>query len=312
MPGGFYISHTIAAMPAFNEERYIARIILNSKKHVDNVVVVDDGSSDYTAQIAEAMGAHVIRHEKNQGYGAALRSCFKTARELNATEMVIIDSDGQHDPDDIPKLLEPLGNGADLVIGSRFLNGNGKNIPAYRKVGMKVLDTATNFAAATNVSDTQSGYRAYGKKAIEKISINDDDMSAGSEILMQVNKHDLAFKEVEIHCNYNVDKTSTQNPVSHGVKVLVKILKDIELKRPLFYFTVPGLILTVIGILVGVILLQIVSAGGQLPFGPTLFVVITILIGTFSAFTGIILHSMARLSFEFNSNNKSRTKYIYK
>lgn len=297
-------------MPALNEERYIARIILNSKKHVDNVIVIDDGSSDYTAQIAEAMGAHVVRHEKNQGYGAALRSCFKTAREMNATEMVIIDSDGQHNPDDIPKLLKPLSNGADLVIGSRFLNGNGKNIPAYRKIGMKILDTATNFAAATNVSDTQSGYRAYGKKAIEKISINDDDMSAGSEILMQVNKHDLTFEEVDIHCNYNVDKASSQNPVSHGIKVLVKILREIELKRPLFYFTIPGLILTALGLIIGVNLLQIVAAGGQLPFGPTLFVMIAILVGIFSAFSGIILHSMARLSFEFNRNNKSRTKYI--
>ena len=127
------MSLTIAVMPAKSEERSIAKMVLGCKKYVDQVVVVDDGSSDATAEIAEALGAHVVRHEVNGGYGVALRSCFETAREMDAEKMVIIDSDGQHDASEIPKLLSPLNNGTDLVIGSRFCNGNGKNIPAYRK-----------------------------------------------------------------------------------------------------------------------------------------------------------------------------------
>ena len=123
---------TIAAMPAYNEESSIAKMVLGCKKCVDKVVVVDDGSTDATSEIALALGAYVVRHNKNEGYGAALRSCFKIARDLGADKMVIIDSDGQHDPGEIPSLLKPIEMGADLVIGSRFCNGNGKNIPSYR------------------------------------------------------------------------------------------------------------------------------------------------------------------------------------
>lgn len=282
-------------MPAFNEEKYIAKTIIGCGKYVDKVVVVDDGSSDATAEIAKALGATVISHPKNRGYGAALQTIFRTAREMNADSMVIIDSDGQHNPVEIPKLLEPLNNGADLVIGSRFLNGNGDNIPPYRKVGMKVLDEATNFVGGIHVSDTQSGFRAYGKKAIEKIRFKGNDMSAGSEILMQIKDHDLKFEEVEIHCNYNVEKASNQNPVSHGVRVLAQIISDIELRKPLYYFTVPGFVLMVIGLCIGINFLELWRTGGQLPFGPTLFMIMATLIGTFSAFTGIILHSTSRL-----------------
>jgi glycosyltransferase involved in cell wall biosynthesis len=127
-------------MPAYNESHVIAEVIMGCKKYVDKVIVVDDGSSDDTAEIAESLGEYVEKHEVNKEYGAALKSCFRLAREFHADAMVIIDSDGQHNPDDIPRLLEPLKNGADLVIGSRFINGNGKNVPAYRKIGMKILD----------------------------------------------------------------------------------------------------------------------------------------------------------------------------
>ncbi|KAF5421295.1 MAG: dolichol-phosphate mannosyltransferase [Candidatus Methanomarinus sp.] len=190
-------------MPAYNEERYIAKMVLGSKKHVDKVVVIDDGSIDATAEIAEALGAYVIRNPQNRGYGAALMRCFATARDMNVNRMVIIDSDGQHDPRDIPGVLAPLDNGADLVIGSRFLNGDitSLGIPAY----MKVLDITTNFTGGINVSDTQSGFRAYGKKAIDRIRIGGDNMSAGSEILMQIKDCDLSVEEVEIHCDYGME-----------------------------------------------------------------------------------------------------------
>mgnify|MGYP001389216833 FL=1 len=107
------MSLTIAAMPAYNEERSIAKMVLGCRKHVDRVVVVDDGSCDATAEIAAALGAEVVRHERNMGYGAALRSCFEAARRMGAERMVIIDSDGQHDASDIPKLLSPLNSGCD-------------------------------------------------------------------------------------------------------------------------------------------------------------------------------------------------------
>jgi len=282
-------------MPAYNEERNIARMVQGAKKHVDMVVVVDDGSSDATAEAAQAAGAYVVRHRQNGGYGAALQTIFETARDLGADRMVIIDSDGQHDPEEIPKLLQPLEHGVDLVIGSRFCKGNGQNIPAYRKVGMKILDIATNAAGGINVTDSQSGFRAYSRRAIDCMSINGDGMSAGSEILLQARDNRLKVEEVEIHCRYDVERASTENPVSHGVRVLLILLQDMEVRRPLYYFTLPGIALAALGIGIGLELLRVFYHGGQLSYGLTLLMILLTLVGSFMAFTGIILHAISRL-----------------
>ncbi len=217
-------------MPAFNEERSIANIILGCKKYVDRVVIVDDGSEDLTASIAESLSTHVIRHSRNMGYGAALRSCFEAARELNADRIVILDCDGQHDPDEIPKLLRHLDKGYDIVIGSRFCGGNGQNTPVYRRAGMKVLDALTNAVGGTRVSDSQSGYRAYSRRAIERIQIRANGMSAGSEVLIQTRELGLKIAEVEIHCNYSLAETSTYNPVFHAAGIVLGIFKEAKRK----------------------------------------------------------------------------------
>ncbi|WP_080936330.1 glycosyltransferase, partial [Methanosarcina mazei] len=236
-------------------------------------------------------------HEVNQGYGAALRHCFEAARNLGASSMVIIDSDGQHDPSEIPKLLEPLRDGFDLVIGSRFVNGNGKNVPICRKFGMKVLDVATYIAGGLHVTDSQSGFRAYGKKAIENINLNRADMSAGSEILIQARDHKLKFTEVEIHCRYDLEDCSSEHPFIHGPRVLFRLLKDMEYRRPLYYFAVPGMIMASAGVLMGLKFLQDYILGGYLRFGPTLLMVMLTIIGAFMIFTGIILHAISRMMF---------------
>jgi hypothetical protein len=209
--------------------------------------------------------------------------------------MVIIDSDGQHDAAEIPKLLTPLNNGSDLVIGSRFCEGNGQDIPAYRKVGMKVLDVATNVAGGVSVTDSQSGFRAYGQRAIERIYIKDSDMSAGSEILLQAKDHDLRIKEVPIHCSYNVERASTQNPLRHGMKTLLTLLHDMELRRPLYYFTAPGIVMAAVGVGLGLDFLRTFYLGGSLAFGPTLVMILLTLVGAFMALTGIILHSISKM-----------------
>lgn len=289
---------TIAAMPAYNESKSIANVILGCKKYVDKIIVVDDGSSDNTAELAESLGAYVIRHETNKGYGAALKNCFETARKLNANAMVIIDSDGQHDPNDIPKLLTPLKQGYDLVIGSRFINGNGKNVPLYRKFGMKVLDIATMMAGGLNVTDSQSGFRAYSKKAIENISLNGAGMSAGSEILLQARDHRLKHTEVEIHCRYDLEDCSSQNPFMHGPRVLLRLLRDMEYRRPLYYFTVPGIFLGTVGVFMGLKFLQNFYLGGNLSFGPTLVMMLLTIVGMFMAFTGIVLHAISKMIYQ--------------
>ena len=240
---------TLVAMPAYNEEAYIAKTVLGARQHADAVLVVDDGSKDDTVPIAGALGAMVVRHETNRGYGGALQTIFCTAREMNVEELVIIDADGQHNPRDIPRLLGELRRGNDVVIGSRFVEGSIGEIPAYRKIGMRVLDTATTLAGnGLVVTDSQSGFRAYGKRAIQAIHISDEGMSAGSEILIQASDRHLQVAEVPIRVRYDIEGVSSKNPVSHGIGVLMNIVRLISLRRPLVFFGVPGLFITLMGL----------------------------------------------------------------
>ncbi|WP_292466017.1 glycosyltransferase family 2 protein [Methanolobus sp.] len=286
----------IAAMPAFNEEKFIAKTVLGSKPYVDEVVVVNDGSADSTAMIATACGATVIYHDVNQGYGAAINTCFETARKMQARAMVIIDADGQHDPSEIAQVLKPILDGeADVSIGSRFMEGHKVKIPLYRTVGMKVLDIATNQGSGVKFTDTQSGFRAYSNAAINKIRIGKTGMSAGSEILMQVKEHNLKIREVPITCRYDIEDTSTHNPVVHGVKVLTSIITEIEYKHPLFYLGMPGLFLLFTGFVSGWYILNSYNRDGFLPFGPTILMVLVFILGFLATSTALNLHAMTRL-----------------
>jgi hypothetical protein len=178
---------------------------------------------------------------------------------------------------------------------------------------MKVLDVATNVAGGASVTDSQSGFRAYGRKAIESIYIKGSDMSAGSEVLLQAKDHDLQIKEVPIHCSYNVERASTQNPVSHGVMTLLSLLHDMELRRPLYYLTAPGIIMAAVGVGMGLEFLQVFYRGGTLSFGPTLAMILLTLVGAFMALTGIILHSISKMMIEFRREigRMGRTSNVY-
>lgn len=286
----------IAAMPAYNEEKFIGKTVLGCKPFVDEVVVVNDGSADATAMIATACGATVIYHEKNQGYGAAIRTCFETARKMQAKAMVIIDSDGQHDPIEIAQVLQPiLDHEADVSIGSRFIEGHESKIPFYRTVGMKILNIATNQGSGVKFTDTQSGFRAYSANAINKIRIGNSGMSAGSEILLQVKEHGLSIKEVPITCRYDIEDTSTHNPVVHGLKVLASVITEIEYKHPLVYIGVPGLILLFFGLANAWYVLNSYNNAGFVPFGPAISMVLLLVVGLLATSTALNLHAMTKL-----------------
>jgi glycosyltransferase involved in cell wall biosynthesis len=245
-----YTVKILAAMPALNEEERIAKTIVGARKYVDQILVVDDGSTDATAEIARSLGALVVRHEKNGGYGAALQTIFSKARELHVEALVILDSDGQHNPADIGRLLETLvTEDVDVVIGSRFIEGNQKDIPHYRKVGMKVLDRATKVAGVAEISDSQSGFRAYGKKAIHAIHLTGDGMSAGSEILIKISDNRLKIAEIPIRVRYDIENTSSEHPVKHGVSILYNIIGLISYRRPLPIFGISGFILVAGGLI---------------------------------------------------------------
>lgn len=185
---------TLVAMPAYNEEAYIAKTVLGAKQHADAVLVVDDGSKDDTVPIAEALGAIVVCHATNKGYGGALQTIFATARDLGAEELVIIDSDGQHSPGDIPRLLAELRRGNDVVIGSRFVEGS-----------------------AGEITELRNGFGAYGRKAIEAIRIGGNGISAGAEILSQI--RDLAVAGMPA----GVRPAASEEPRYRGKRIAVVI-----------------------------------------------------------------------------------------
>lgn len=284
----------LACIPAYNEESHIEDLVKSAKKHVDQVVVCDDGSTDDTANLAKKAGATVISHKTNKGYGAAIISLFDYARNNNAQIMITLDGDGQHDPDQIPLLLDTITqHNVDVVIGSRFLNQNTK-APGYRKRGIKIITSAANYGADLKVSDSQSGFRAYSKDAIDAIHPTEEGMSVSTEILLKISNKGLSLAEVPITISYDGD-TSEHNPVQHGISVLANTLKYISIKHPLKFYGIPGIILIIAGIIIGGLFLDAYLHKQTVFYGSLLGSVVLFLFGAILSVTAIILFSMANL-----------------
>lgn len=295
----------IVGVPAFNEEKTIASVVLGAQKHADIVLVCDDGSKDFTAEIAERLGAVVIRHDNNQGYGAALQSLFKRAKDLNADVLVTLDSDGQHDPCEIPKIIEPLINGnADVVLGSRFIDATGiSSMPIYRKLGIKVITLLSNSVAKNPISDSQSGFRAYNKHALQSLSMYATGMSASLEIIQSINKNGLKVAEVPVSCKYRKEvgvKTSTENPLSHGVGLIAAIIKLVVEDRPLKFLGLPGILFLSIGSLFGVWLMNNYALTGSITTNIALASIAFVLMGFFMVSTSITLYAIRTLANKVN------------
>lgn len=218
------MANLVAIIPAYNEEKALADVIGKTFEHVDEIIVVDDGSSDKTSEVAIEAGARVIKHSVNLGKGEALKSGFKAVGDDSI--IITIDGDGQHNPSEIPDLVRPIiEDGADLVNGSRYMNGPEENTPAYRRVGQKVLDIATNISAGTKVTDSQSGFRAFSPKSKNVFRFKDTGFGIESEMLVDAAEAGLKIVEVPITVRYDLDG-STKDPITHGVGVLFNIAKD--------------------------------------------------------------------------------------
>jgi len=214
----------IAAIPCYNEERFIGEVVLKAKKHVDQVIVIDDGSRDGTSQAARAAGALVVIHGVNKGYGESVKSCFEAAKANHADVLVIFDGDGQHNPEELPRALAPvLNGGADMVIGSRFLGGGG-SMPRYRKFGIDVITWLFNMGSKVRVSDAQSGFRAYGRRVLDSIPLAEKGMGISVEVLIKARGKGFTIQEVPISCSYHPN-SSTLNPVRHGLSVALTVVK---------------------------------------------------------------------------------------
>jgi len=289
----------VIGIPAFNEEKNIAAILIKLKKISQHIIVCDDGSNDLTSKIAEGLGAIVIRHEKNLGYGAAIKTIFLKAQEINADVLITFDADGQHRIEDIEKVIEPIkSNMADVVIGSRFLNNN-QDIPKYRKVGIKAITELTNIVSGTKITDSQSGFRAYNKKILENIKPTESGMGISTEILIKTQKAGFRILEVPITISYE-GETSTHNPVSHGSSVIFSTLKYVAIERPLTFYGIPGVIFLFIGLAFGIWAVQIFSEQGQLITNIALVGVSGVILGTVMIITGTILYSIVNVVREKN------------
>ena len=283
----------LACIPAYNEENSISDVVTKSLPHVDKVVVCDDGSTDNTAKVAREAGAIVIT-QRNQGYGAAITSLFDYARKENAQIMVTLDGDGQHHPNQIPLLVNAITiHNVDVTIGSRFLDENTK-ASGYRKTGIKIITSASNYGTNFKISDSQSGFRAYSKDAIDAIHPTEQGMSVSTEILLKISNKGLSVAEVPITISYEGD-TSEENSVTHGVGVLVNTIKYVSIKHPLQFYGIPGLGLIIIGLILGGIFLERYLNDQTIFYGSLLGSIVLFLLGAILSVTAIILFSMAIL-----------------
>ncbi|WP_435065513.1 glycosyltransferase family 2 protein [Halobaculum sp. EA56] len=291
----------LVAIPAYNEAKTIADVVRGARRHADHVIVVDDASTDETAAEAHAAGATVIEHDENKGYGGALNTAFREAAERNADHLVILDGDGQHDPDDIPQAVNiQKENSADIVIGSRFADGSNTDLPIYRRFGIEVVNTLTNLTMGVIrpkswVRDTQSGFRTYNRRAIESLSEDQtigNGMSASTDILHHAHHQDYNLEEFGTTIDYEVENASSQNPVSHGITLVMNLLQTIEHERPVTSLGVPGFISSFIGLGFGYWTFHNYIQTGIFPMGLAVSSTFFTLAGIFACFTAIILHSL--------------------
>jgi len=282
----------IAGIPAYNESKYVGTIVLSTRQYVDEVIVVDDGSTDNTVEIARLAGAEVVQHPRNRGYGAAIQTILEEARKRDPDILVILDADAQHNPKEIPNLLKPISEGYDLVIGSRKKQAN--RIPLYRRVGQRLISRSVNVLANDQLTDSECGFRAFSRKAIATLNLRENGMAISAETVAEAARRNLKIAEIPISVTYNKD-SSTLNPVTHGLGVLTKIVVMISERKPLFFFGLAGAIFIIVGLIAGIFALRLYSNSGIVSVGWTLISIFFIIIGAISVFNGLTLRSISSI-----------------
>jgi glycosyltransferase involved in cell wall biosynthesis len=287
----------VVTIPAYNEAGTVGEVIKKAKNYADEVIVYDDGSVDNTYEVAKTAGATVIRNPSNKGYGAAIKALFHIAREKNADIMITVDSDSQHNPDQIPRFIEPiLRDGFDIVIGSRFLNQDDKEkVPAYRRLGIKTITRLTQSGSYNNITDAQSGFRAYNKCALFKLDPFEEGFASVTELLLRAKEKNLMVKEVPVTIIYNVEKPSTMNPLLQGAEVSYSIIHFISLRHPLAFYGLPGVILLLVATVLMYNTLELFDATRYLSTNMMLISVGTAVIGIVLLATAAIIYTIAAL-----------------
>jgi glycosyltransferase involved in cell wall biosynthesis len=292
----------IAVIPAYNEELAIGSVVLRTKQFVNYVIVLDDGSHDLTASIAEHAGAEVIRLSKNHGKSYAVLRGFDRARQLRADVVVMLDGDGQHHPEEIPSVIAPILKGdADLVIGSRFLNDENK-IPFYRTIGQKTLDRFTKMASSCEVVDSQSGFRALSSKALDHFTIEPTGYSIESAMISHLSDKGIKIAEVPINVKYEVPHKHKKNFFTHGMTILSNLIGIIGYRRPLISFGIPGMIFVAIGLYLAIWAVTDWTTNRVFPYSLTAGGGIFLIVGFLLLNTALILNSLVQLMQDFPKN----------
>ncbi len=211
-------------VPAYEEEKMIGTVLEDLKEEgYDQIIVVDDGSEDRTAEIAKSKGAEVIRHKENSGLGASLRTGLRAALDRGADIAVTFDADGQHDTKEIEKLVNALDN-ADFAVGVR----RRLQMPLNKRFGNTVLDILTHFLGGP-FTDSQSGFRAFSRKALEEIEIWSDSYSVSSEIIVQVGKKNLRYRTVNIKGIFTEYSKAGGTTIASGIRIFFNLFRVLML-----------------------------------------------------------------------------------
>lgn len=288
----------VVLIPAFNESLVIGSVVLQARKYASRVIVVDDGSADNTSEVAGLAGAEVITMPQNVGKASAMMAGFTRARELNAKATVMMDGDGQHFASDIPVVAAPVLSGeADMVVGSRFLEtGTGEEeIPAYRRIGQKILNEATNLSSDVKCSDSQSGFRALSRRALENMDFPSSGYGIESDMLSHFSARGLKISEAPISVTYEVPHKHKMNPIKHGLSVLSGILQLFTIKRPILCFGVPGFIIGVVGFVLACMAFDVAFRTGVWATTMTLMAAILLMMGMLLCSVALILFSISKL-----------------
>ncbi len=211
-------------IPAYNESTPLAEVVAGLAQVVDRVVVIDDGSSDDTGRVARNAGAEVLIHRINLGQGAALQTGILYALREGASLIVTFDADGQHMPDDVPRMIAALrADKADLAMGSRFL-GSTEGMPWQRRLLLRAAVVFTRITTGLRVSDAHNGLRVLTRDAAAAIRIRHNRMAHASEILGEVARHKLRYIELPVHIRYTAYSIAKGQKMMGAVDILLDLL----------------------------------------------------------------------------------------
>ncbi|RLG72323.1 MAG: glycosyltransferase family 2 protein [Methanobacteriota archaeon] len=294
----------VAVIPAYNEEKTVGGVVEEVRRYVDLVIVVDDGSNDKTGEVAEKHGARVVRHVRRRGVGAAVATGYDEALKTGGELFVQLDADGQHRPEDIPRVLAPIVRGeADLVIGSRFLGGKAPDMPLTKRFGNWLFTKLTKLVSGVEISDSQSGFRAIRREALETLFLHGV-YTYTQEMIIRAVKEGWRVKEIPINVvrRYSGRSKVVTNPFSYAFRAMLIMTRTIRDYNPIAFFGGLGLVSLSAGLLLSAYILVTVITTGRVGAYPRLILAsLLVLSGVQLLFFGLLADMLKGVSREIKS-----------